>query len=348
VRLGYGVTVFEALPVPGGMLWVGIPSYRLPRTLVQREIDEIVSQGVELRMNARVKSTAELLEQGFKAVFVATGAHSGRKLPIPGADHPDVLINTSFLREVALGNPPKIGQNVLVIGGGNVAMDCARTARRLGQPAVSLACLEARDKMPAHDYEIAWAEEEGIEIHPSVTFKSVEVQDDKIVGVRCERVRSMVFDADGRLTVENEPNSEHIIPCDSVIFAIGQGPERDFFQRSELDVSGRGTLVVDPETLASNKEGVFGGGDAVTGTTFVVDAIAAGHKAATSIDRYLRGEELKVVEPTASVVKLSVQEIEQAVARGEASPATRHNVPSLPVPERFAGDPFKEVETGFG
>src|SRR5512133_395731 len=193
-RMGYGVTVFEALPVAGGMMRVGIPSYRLPREMVQHEIDDITALGVDLRLNSRVDSVDDLTAEGYKAVFIAVGAHAGRKLPIPGADHPSVLLNTSFLRDSALGNSPKLGKKVLVIGGGNVAMDCARTARRLGQPEVHLACLESREKMPAHDYEIADAEEEGVVVHPARSFKAVEIKDGELVGVRCDRVNFRGFD----------------------------------------------------------------------------------------------------------------------------------------------------------
>ena len=346
VRMGYGVTIFEALPVAGGMMRVGIPSYRLPRELVQREVDDIVALGVDLRLNSRVEDVGELLTEGFDSVFLAVGAHGGRKLPIPGADHPDVLLNTSFLRDSALGNPPKLGRKVLVIGGGNVAMDCARTARRLGQPEVHLSCLEFRDTMPAHDYEIADAEDEGVVLHPGRSFKAIELQDGKITGVRCDLVKSMSFE-DGRLNLETQPDSEHLIECDTVIFAIGQGPELDAFKAAGLDLSRRRTLAVDPDSLATNVAGVFAGGDAVSGTTFVVDAIAAGHKAALSIDRYLRGLGPAPAEEKPDVVKFTEQEARQKIQDGEAAAVLRHHVPKLPVEERFAGDAFREVELGF-
>ena len=346
VRLGYGVTVFESLPVAGGMMRVGIPTYRLPRELIEREVSDIVSLGVDLRLNTRVESVDGLFSQGYNAVFVAVGAHGGRKLPIPGADHPDVLLNTSFLRDAALGNPPKLGKKVLVIGGGNVAMDCARTARRLGQPEVHLACLESRETMPAHDFEIAEAEEEGVVVHPARSFKAIEVRDGRITGVRCDIVKSMAFE-EGRLNLETEPDSEHVLDCDTVIFAIGQGPELDAFSAAGLEMSRRRTLAADPETLATNRPSVFAGGDAVTGTTFVVEAIAAGHKAAISIDRYLLGLELKVEQDKPSVVKLSRDEIEQKLEAGGAATVARHAIPKVAVAERFTGDAFREVDLGF-
>ncbi|HEX9017215.1 MAG TPA: FAD-dependent oxidoreductase, partial [Chloroflexota bacterium] len=374
-RMGYGVTIFEALPVAGGMMRVGIPSYRLPRELIEREVSDIVDLGVDLKLNARVDNLDDLFAQGFKSVFLAVGAHGGRKLPIPGADHPNVLLNTSFLRETALGNPPKLGKKVLVIGGGNVAMDCARTARRLGQPEVHLACLESREKMPAHEYEIADAEEEGVVVHPARSFKSVEVQDGKIVGVKCDRVDFRGFDKEGRLDMDVLPGTEHLLDCDTIIFAIGQGPELEAFTAAGLETTRRRTLVADPDTLATGRPGVFAGGDAVTGTTFVVDAIAAGHRAAASIDRYLRdavilnasegsgpleteGRSWKL-DPSASpqddrlgagappIVRLDRDEVLRKVESGEAALVARHSIPKIAVAERFSGDSFAEVDLGF-
>ncbi|MBI5828498.1 MAG: FAD-dependent oxidoreductase, partial [Chloroflexi bacterium] len=165
--VGYGVTVFEALPVAGGMLRVGVPEYRLPTAIINREVQEIIDLGVELRLSTPVENLDDLFAQGFGAVLIAVGAHEGKRLPIPGADHPDVLINTRFLRDVRLGNGHNLrDRHVLVLGGGNVAMDCARTALRLGAKQVDVACLESHETMPAHHEEVAEAEEEGITMHP--------------------------------------------------------------------------------------------------------------------------------------------------------------------------------------
>ncbi len=343
VRLGYQVTVFEALPVAGGMMRVGVPAYRLPHELVQREIDAIVAQGVDLRLNTRVEDLEALFSSGFQAVFLAVGAHQGRKLPIPGADLPGVLVNTDFLRETALGRPPDLnGKRVLVLGGGNVAMDCARTALRLGAREVAAACLESRPQMPAHPWEIEEAEEEGVRIFPSRTFLEIVAEDGCVAGVRCAEVDFRGFHPDGRPDMDVRPGTEHILPADIVIFAIGQAPQSGFLAAAGLEVRRNGTLVVDPETLMTSQPGVFAGGDAVTGTTFVVDAIAAGHRAARSIDRYLRGE-AGVQEPVLQpVVELSDQEI--ASAREEGRIVMRPRLPKKrrPVEERVRS--FVEVD----
>ncbi|HIC88172.1 MAG TPA: FAD-binding protein, partial [Anaerolineae bacterium] len=173
-KLGYGVTVFEALPVAGGMLRVGVPEFRLPSWIPDREVQDIVDLGVELRLNTRVDNLDDVFAEGFDAVLIAVGAHEGRKLPIEGADLEGVLVNTIFLRDVRLGNPPDFsGKRVMVLGGGNVAIDVARTSVRLGASEVHMACLEERETMPAHQWEIETAEAEGITIHPGRSFKRI-------------------------------------------------------------------------------------------------------------------------------------------------------------------------------
>ena len=203
-KLGYGVTVFEALPVAGGMLRVGVPEYRLPAAIVDREVQDIVDLGVELRLNTRVDNLDDVFAEGFDAVLIAVGAHEGRLLPIEGVDLDGVLVNTTFLRDVRLGQPPAIaGRRVLVLGGGNVAMDVARTAVRLGAQEVHLACLESREKMPAHPWEIEAAEAEGVRMHPARSFKRILSDGDhRVAGVECVNVTYMAFDETGRLTLE--------------------------------------------------------------------------------------------------------------------------------------------------
>jgi heterodisulfide reductase subunit A-like polyferredoxin len=370
VRLGYAVTVYEALPVAGGMLRVGVPSYRLPRDLVQWEIDDILAQGVELKLNSRVDDVEQLFAAGYQAIFLAVGAHVGRKLPIPGADLPQVLLNTDFLRQVALAEGPGeqgmsshpliTGRRVLVLGGGNVAMDVARTARRLGAAEVHMACLESREKMPAHDWEIAEAEEEDIVLYPARTFKEITSQDEapscltsrngghdgasdgRVTGVRCVEVNFRGFDANGRPDMDELPGTEHVLPADTVIFAIGQGVDTKLLGGATDLLSRRRTIAVDEETLQTGRPGLFAGGDAVTGTTFVIDAIAAGHKAAVSIDRYLRGEDLRAPRLTKlPKVELSPQEIADKLASGTVNRQGRAELRNRPVAERVAD--FGEV-----
>lgn len=286
-KLGHSVTIYEALPFPGGMMRVGIPDYRLPKDVLNAEIEEIESIGLDLRTNTRVDSLDTLLKEGYYAILVAIGTHQGQKLPIQCADLDDVLIGTYFLKDVNLGKGVKVGKMVLVIGGGNVAFDCARVARRLGAGEVHLACLEPRDAMLAASEEIVQAEEEGIVIHPSHTFTRILSENGHIAGVECLDVRSFEFDDDGKICIDAIEGSEHILPADTVIFAIGQRPE---IPAQYGLPTGRGnTICVDPDTLATDREGIFAAGDSVTGTASVIKAIAGGRKAAIAIDKYLGG-----------------------------------------------------------
>ncbi|MBM3134199.1 MAG: FAD-binding protein, partial [Chloroflexi bacterium] len=233
-------------------------------------------------------------------------------------------------------------RRVLVLGGGNVAMDVARTARRLGAAEVHMACLESREKMPAHVWEIAEAEEEDIVLHPARTFKEVTSKDGQVTGVRCVEVNFRGFDANGRPDMDELPGTEHVLPADTVIFAIGQGVDTKLLGGAADLLSKRRTIAVDEETLQTSRPGLFAGGDAVTGTTFVIDAIAAGHKAAVSIDRYLRGEDLKA--PRLSklpAVELSAQEIAAELASGTVNRQGRTELRNRPATERVAD--FGEV-----
>jgi heterodisulfide reductase subunit A-like polyferredoxin len=292
VRRGCAATVFEALPVAGGMMRVGVPAHRLPPDVVQREIDRITAQGVELHLNHRVKDAEALLEE-YDAVFVAVGAHAGVKLPIPGADLPEVLLGTDFLRETGLrgqdGGPTEVvkGRRVLVLGGGNVAIDAAMCAVRLGAAWVGMTCLEDRHQMPAHTWEIEEAVEESIDLFPARTFKEVTQDGGRVTGVRTVQVIFRGF-VDGRPDFDEIPGTEEVLAADVVIFAIGQRPESDLLRKTTVQRGGR--VRVDPDTLATDVPGIFAGGDAVTGTSFIVTAIAAGHQAADSIAAYLRAD----------------------------------------------------------
>ncbi|MFC1863232.1 FAD-dependent oxidoreductase [Thermodesulfobacteriota bacterium] len=288
VKLGHGVTVYEAQPRAGGMMRYGIPEYRLPRETLESEITEIVKLGVEIKTNARIESLDELmLDKGYDSVLVAVGSQAGQKLPIPGADLEGVLIGLDFLRGVNLGESVKLGKKVLVLGGGNVAFDCARTARRLGADEIHIACLEPRDTMQADIEEIDQGEEEGITIHPSHTFNEILNQDGKLIGVECLDVKSFEFDEDGMVEIETIEGSEHVLSADTVIFAIGQLPEiPDEF---DLDIDETGHIEVDPYLFDTSVEGAFAAGEAVTGKGSVIEAIASGKKGAIAVDKYLDG-----------------------------------------------------------
>ncbi|MBI4495470.1 MAG: FAD-dependent oxidoreductase [Deltaproteobacteria bacterium] len=362
-RMGYAVTLFEALPVAGGMLRVGVPEYRLPPMIVDREVREIIDLGIDLRLNSPVTNLDEIFHRPYQAVLIAVGAHEGRRLPLPGADLPEVLVNTKFLRDVRLSGQefegdlgvlkiedpkPKIqNRHVLVLGGGNVAMDCARTAVRLGAARVDLACLESREKMPAHPEEIREAEEEGITIFPSRSFTRILKKDGHVAGVEAVQVTFMEFDSEGRLHLETEEGTEHVLPCQVVIFAIGQRAGLAFIPESAgVGVTRQGTVAVNPNTFAATRPGVFAAGDVTSGTAFVIEAVAAGHKAAASVHRYLRGEELEpAVPPELPVVKLSREEVQAKMTAGEVRRAPRVRMSALAGAERTGS--FREVELGY-
>ena len=323
---GHAVTVFEALPVAGGMMRVGIPAYRLPHEVLQQEINDLLAvgaEGIDLRLGQRVDDAAALLETGYDAVFVAVGAQRGVRLPIPGADLPEVTVATDFLRQVALDDEtalPVAGKRVLVLGGGNVAVDAAMSAVRLGASWVGMACLEGRDVMPAHEWEIQDALDEGVALFPSRTFKEITAAGGHVSGVRCAEVDFRGF-VDGRPDFDELPDSETVIAADIVIFAIGQRPDLSCLP-AEMRARDR-FAVVDRETLATEIDGLFAGGDVVTGTAFVVDAIAAGHRAARSIGAYLEGRALPAAEQPVEIAEMSADEARAKVARGEASETTR-------------------------
>jgi heterodisulfide reductase subunit A-like polyferredoxin len=351
---GYGVTVFEAMPVPGGMLRLGVPEYRLPTEIIEREVQDIIDLGVDLRLNHRVEDLDKLFDQGFDAVLVAVGAHEGIRLPIPGADLDGVLVNTHFLRDVRLGKydngtneTQELGQRVLVLGGGNVAIDCARSAVRLGRE-VQMACLEDRESMPAHAWEVDAAEEEGIAFHVGRTFERVlEDENGNVRGVECQRVASFGFDERGRLHVEKVPDSTHVISCDTVIFSVGQRAGLAFIpDDANVGLTDWQTIAVNPNTLATSRAGVFAAGDCISGTAFVIEAVDRGHVAAQSISRFLQGEPLEPPEkPELPVVHLSQREIDQRITSGEIKPQKRVPIPELAVDKRV--DSFIEVEGGY-
>jgi heterodisulfide reductase subunit A-like polyferredoxin len=344
---GYGVTVFEALPVAGGMLRVGVPEYRLSTEIIEREIADIIDLGIDLRLNTRIDDLDQLFDDGFDAVLIAVGAHEGIRLPIPGSNLKNVLINTRFLRDVRLDNPPLLGEHVLVLGGGNVAVDCARTAVRLGAE-VHMACLEPRDALPCHEWEAAAAEEEGVVIHADRTF--VQIVDDgngNAAGVECLKVESFSFDHEGRLSVETVPDSEHILEADTIIFSVGQRAGLAFIpEDAGVGITNQRTIAINPNTMAATRAGVFAAGDSVSGTAFVIEAVASGHQAAESVLKYLQGEDLEPPpKPDLPVVTFSKAELQTRVENGEIIPAKRVPLPELSVDSRV--DNFREIEQGY-
>lgn len=287
-KQGHSVTVKEALPTVGGMMSYGIPAYRLPREVVAGEAQVIADQGVKFECDSKVEQPAALLKE-YDAVLMAIGGTNGVILPMEGSKLPEVIPNIKFLREVSMGLPTGIGKRIVVLGGGNVAFDCARTAKRLGAEEIHLACLEAREAMTADDEEIAEAMEEGIFVHPAQTFERI-TGGEHVTGVDFMDVKRFYFDENRRAVIEKEAGSLHHIDCDTVIFATGQRP--DITTDAGLTLGrGNSIAVADLENdKSTNIPGVFAAGDCIYGTRSVIQAIQSGREAASQIDRFLGGD----------------------------------------------------------
>jgi NADPH-dependent glutamate synthase beta subunit-like oxidoreductase/2,4-dienoyl-CoA reductase-like NADH-dependent reductase (Old Yellow Enzyme family) len=342
VTMGYGVTMFEKLPVPGGMMAVGIPGYRLPKKILQTEIKAIQRLGAEIKLNSPVGENGltldDLWKQGYRAIFVAVGAHSSMKLGVPGEDLHGVTYGVAFLRDVNMGKKVRPGQKVVIVGGGNVAIDAARTALRLGSKEVSIVYRRSREEMPASDDQIEAAEDEGIKIHYLAAPVRILGKGGKVVGMQCIRTELGKPDASGRKEPIPVKGSEFLIDADMVIPAVGEAPDLAFLPRGKFEVTPEGKLNVMPENLATSVPGVFAGGDAVTGPATVIDAIAAGKKGATFIDRYLRGESMVCYKESPKIIRNEDEEVE------DVKKQSRQHMPTLPISERIHG--FKEVELG--
>jgi len=346
-RLGYKATVFEALPVAGGMMRVGIPAYRLPREVLEREIEDIRKEGVEIRLNSPIRDINELFRQGYKAIFLAVGAHEPQELGIPNEKGPGVLYGVAFLRQVSLGQKVELGEKVLVIGGGNTAIDCARTALRLGAKEVTLLYRRTRAEMPAFPQEVESGEAEGVKLEFLAAPVEVLREDGRLRGARCIRMRLAEPDASGRRRPIPIEGSEFVLEADTMIAAVAQAPEISLLQPDHgLEISGEGTFIVDPETLATNRPGIFAGGDAAQGPGMLIEAIAAGRRGALSIHRYLRGLPLRTAKETKPlpVAELRESELKAKLASGQIQPRGRSTALTRPALERV-GD-FREVELG--
>jgi NADPH-dependent glutamate synthase beta subunit-like oxidoreductase/ferredoxin len=337
--MGYPVTIFEAAPVAGGMLYLGVPEYRLPRDVVEAQVREILATGdINLKLNTAAGRdfTIAELRRDYDAVLLAVGAHKSRDLTIPGVDLDGVHKGIDFLLNVNLGYQFRVGKKVIVIGGGNVAMDVARSAARevlrqhtpgvehqepsrenveaiatkemmdislsalrMGAQEVHLVCLEKREEMPAALEEITDAEEEGILVHPGLGPKRLVGENGKLTGLEVLKTK-WVFDETGRFNPAFYENSETVLDCDTVIMAIGQAPRLDFLATEDgVEISRRGLIAVNTETLMTSAPGIFAGGDCVFGPRLIIDSVADGKRAAVGIDEYLRGR--KQPEPEVGV-----------------------------------------------
>jgi len=347
VKLGYGVTVFEALPVAGGMLRVGVPEYRLPAELIQREVDDILDQGIQLKLNTRIDNLQELMDEGYDAVFLAVGAHEGKKMNIPGADLEGTMISIVFLRDVRLGQEVELGKKVGVVGGGDVAVDAARTALRVGAEEVTIVYRRSETEMPCRREELEAAKEEGIRFELLTNpVRILEEEEGQVSGIECIQMELGEPDESGRRRPVPIPGTEHVIPVDNVIFSIGQAAGLSFIpEDSQVSTTSWGTIVADPETLACDRPGVFAGGDAISGTAFVIEAVAHGHRAAASIHHHLSGEELPPLKPELPVVEMAPEEAAARMKELKFSRQGRLGVPALPAAERRLS--FEEVELGY-
>jgi NADPH-dependent glutamate synthase beta subunit-like oxidoreductase len=380
--LGYPVTVFEAAAVPGGMMHLGIPEYRLPRDVLQAQIREILDLGPELRLNMRLGrdfSLDDLRRQGYKAILMAFGLHRSRDLNLPGNDLDGVVKGIDFLLNVNLGYRFQIGKQVVVIGGGNVAIDVARSAMReqqqklmtdiagvvlpneltssemdvamkefmdvsrqalrMGAREVHLVCLESREEMPAAEEEIEEGTLEGIKMHPSLGPKQFVGKNGKLTGLQVIRCTS-VFDEQHRFNPKFAEGTETIIPCDTVILAIGQASDLSFLKPADgIETTRQGTLKIDPATLMTTAPGIFAAGDIAFGPRLIINAVADGKKAAEEIDKYIRGPEW---QPKPQFVQITVLDHHKMTEQYDEY--SRLAVPVIPL-ERRTG--VAEVETGF-
>ena len=342
-RDGYQVTVFEKLPIAGGMMAVGIPEYRLPKDILSAEIQLIQDLGVDIRTGVTFGSdiTLESLKQdGYKAFFLATGLHDNIHLNIENEDMEGVLRGVDFLRDVALGNSVSIGKRAIVVGGGNVAMDVAMTALRKGAEEVTLVCLECREEMPAWESEIQMTVEEGVETVNCLGPNRFLSQDGTFAGIEFKRC-TRVFDEDGTFNPQYDEADLTEFECDTAIVAIGQAADLSFAEKQGIPVSSTGGLEADPVTLETPVKGVFTGGDVFLGPASIAEAIGSGREAARSIDRYLNGRDLRLGRLGRDKVLKAITEPQKEIV----DPSARAQMPHLEPSVRIQS--FDEVQTGF-
>ncbi|MEK7405758.1 MAG: FAD-dependent oxidoreductase [Acidobacteriota bacterium] len=343
LQKGHACTLFDAEPEPGGMLRYGIPAFRLPKDALDAEIDAIRNLGAEFRMNSRWGRDFSLagLRGGYDAVFLAIGAQRAQGLRCEGEEL--ALSGVEFLRLVAAGNPPALGEHVLVVGGGNTAIDCARSAVRLGPRSVKVLYRRTRREMPCLMQEVEEAEAEGVVCEFLVAPARLERGGDHQLLLTCQHTALGAPDASGRRWPVPVEGFEQVIACSTVIAAIGQAVDRSVAEQEGLQVTGWG-IAADERTLATNLPGVFAGGDSVLGADLAVRAVAAGRNAAASIDQFLRGETVVGEARSAAVVFRPVDDAERALIFRGIEMAARVPMPELDMERRLAG--FDEVATG--
>ena len=287
-KAGYGVTLFESRDRLGGMLFFGVPAYRLPRDVLEREVSLVTKAGILLKFNTRVGSDITLagIRGSFDAVYIGCGAWRSAKLGIENEDVPGVMGGIAFLGMVNRGDTVRVGRKVIVVGGGNVAVDAALAARRIGASEVRMVCVEKRDEMAAGEWERNEIMEEGIKVSPSWGPARIITEDGKVKGMECKKCVS-AFDKEGRFSPVYNEHALKTFEGETVIVAIGQAPDEEFVNGLRVQLTADGWVKADPETLETSIAGVFAGGDIVHGPRMAIDAVADGKKAALSIDRYL-------------------------------------------------------------
>jgi formate dehydrogenase beta subunit len=342
--MGYGVTIFESLPHAGGMAAVGIPEYRLPRDILNHEIDRIKRIGVELKVNTKVEklSLKDLKKKGYNAVFVAVGAHRGTTIGAEGEEkgYEGLVDGVEFLRNMNLGTKVTPQKKVIVIGGGNTALDCARSCVRIGFHDVEIIYRRSRVEMPASDEEIEEAKKEGVKFNYLMTPVKIRAKDGKVTGAECIKMKLGKPDESGRRRPVPIKGSEFTLDTDLIIPAIGQRSELPVIPDNEkIEITQWGTIKVDPITHMTNVEGVFAGGDCVTGPAIVIDALNTGNHVAKSIDCYLQGGSLARGSTFEGV------DLKKQMGLGFTVKVPAQGVGFLDVKERTGS--FEEVEGGY-
>ncbi|MGD0794058.1 MAG: FAD-dependent oxidoreductase [Dehalococcoidales bacterium] len=343
IKKGYAVTVFEAEATAGGMMTFGVPEHRLPRNVVKWEIDALKKMGIEIKTSSAVGNPEDLKKKGYNAIFVAVGSHNSAKLNVPGEDSTGVLQALSFLKDVNSGKKVAVGKNVVVVGGGSVAIDVATCARRLGADDVTVTCLECSyDEMPAQNEEIEQAIEEGIKVDMSWGPKQILTSAGKVKGVELKRCTTC-YDKAGKFAPVYDEKETKKIDADMVITAIGQRVDLSFMPGSKVKVTKRGTIETADRSLATNVAGIFAGGDVARGQGTMIEAMADGRKAAVAIDCYLRGVELP--PPPPPVILADVTEPAFQFHLREYTKEVRNKAEATPAAKRK--DNFMEVNLGF-
>ncbi|MGD9173322.1 MAG: FAD-dependent oxidoreductase [Desulfobacterales bacterium] len=347
-KMGYQTTVFEAQPVAGGMLGIAVPEFRLPRNVIEEEIEYIQNCGVEIRYNSPIDAKHtfnDLLDEGYSAVFIAAGAQASKHIGIPGEEEgvEGIYYGLDFLTQVRMGKKVPLSGKTVIVGGGNVAVDVARTALRAGAQEAQIFCLEPRDEMPAWEQDVEEAIEEGIVINPDLSPSKIIHEKGQVTGVEFTRC-ICVFDDQGCFNPTCDLDDTRFVDADNVIISIGQAADMSFLSAdSQLERELWGALVVDTNTLATNVPGVFAGGDFTTGPTFVIRAISSGRRAAIAIDKYLGGDKGRVYIPDEKSPRHTGTKL--ALEKESMEDKPRVEVEVEDARERITD--FREVEKGF-